>query len=82
MALLDGRSLVCDSVFVTSRKLKSKINKLKETTLEDGEERMDKYQALIHVQQYAEWGNEFLTVVFRRICIKIPTNNLKYELLQ
>ena len=54
MALLDGRSLVCDSVFVTSRKLKSKINTLKETTLEDGEERMDKYQALTHVQQCAE----------------------------
>ena len=82
MALPDGSVVVCDSTFMTSGKLKGKIIKLKETTIENGEERSEKDNALIHIRQCAEWGNNVLTRSFRRLRVKIPIENLKRALLQ
>ena len=82
MALPDGFVVVCDSAFMTSGKLKGKIVKLKETNLENGDERTDKDKALTHIRQCAEWDNNVLTESFRRLRVKIPTSNLKRALLQ
>ena len=81
MALCDGHVLVCDSAFVTSEKLKGKMVKLKETTLEDGEEIMDEDKALTCTRKCTEWSSEILTRSFRRLRVKIPTDDLKCTLL-
>ena len=77
MSLPDGCALVCDSAFVTLRKLKGKIVELKEITLEHVKERTDKEKALNHIQQCDEWGNNVLIGEFSRLRVKILTNNLK-----
>ena len=45
----NGHVLACDSAFTTSGKLNGKIVKLKETALENGEERNDKDKVIAHV---------------------------------
>ena len=82
MDLPDGYIVVCDSAFMTSGSLENKLIKLKETTLEDGQERSEKDMVLTHIRQCAEWGNNVLTGVFRRLRVKLPTDNLKRAVLQ
>jgi len=57
MDLPDGYIVVCNSAFMISGLLENKLIKLKETTLEDGEEKTEKDMALTHIRQCAEWGN-------------------------
>ena len=82
MDLPNGCVLACDSAFVTSKQLKGKIVKLKETTLEDGEKRMDEDKALTYTWKCAEQSSDILTRSFRRIRVNIPTDNLKCALLK
>ena len=50
MAILDWCVLVRDSDFMTSDNLSGKIIKLKETTLENVEDRTDKDKGITHVR--------------------------------
>ena len=82
MALPVGHAVACDSDFMTSRKFKIKIVKLKEATLEDREERTGKDKSLTHSRKLSGSGNNDLTKAFRGLRVKNPTENLKRALLQ
>ena len=79
MAIPDRHILACDSSFMTSGKLNRKIVKLKETALENVEQISENDKAINHDRKCTEWCNNLLAVVFRRLCVKMPTDNNVYK---
>ena len=64
MSLPDRNTLSVNSNFVTSKKLKGEIVKLKVTSSDDGDKRTVKFKALTYAHQCAEWVNNTLTGEF------------------
>ena len=78
--LPDPYLAVCDSAFKTSGDMSGKLVKLKE----GNENTMDKSEyerSLTHLRQASEWGNGCLTKVFRRVVSKLPTCQMRRELI-
>ena len=71
-----GNVLACNSAFVTSENLKGKMVKLKETILEDGKESMDEDKVPTDARICSDRSSDILTMSFRRLRVKILTDNL------
>ena len=75
VAMPDGFVVVCDSAFHCKGPLAGKLVKLKEDKHGFAFSGYDK--SLTHLRQSSEWGNAVLCNAFRRLKVKLPTDNVK-----
>ena len=67
--------VVCDDAFVTSGELHGKLMKTTYDEFGSGE-KSEHDKSLTHLRQCSEWGNNDWTKVFRRLKMKLPTDNV------